>query len=320
MRAGLYLDLRNPGGTGWPALYERALRTIEEGERHGARSVWLTEHHGFADGYLPQPLTFAAAVAARTSSIRIGTAATLVTLRDAVHLAEEATVVDLLSGGRLDLGLGAGYLPDERELLGRPEAPTVRTFFEAITAVTAALGSAAITPQPVQSPLPIWVACGGPLGVRATGRRGLRLLSADRDREAAYLRAFRAAGHDAAAAEMAGPVNIFLSEEPGRVAPIVERSYEYLWQTYRDRARRAGARAPVPVGAPEARAGGLGRGMSGLVIATPDEAARLVREHYAGGLVTEIFTWSLLPFVPPDLMAAHVELWCSAFGRLIADI
>ena len=103
MKLGLYFDLRNPApwARPWPEVYGRALDLVVEAERLGAASVWFSEHHLFDDGYLPQPLTFAAAAAARTSRVRIGTAVLVAALRPAVLVAEEAAVIDQLSGGRL---------------------------------------------------------------------------------------------------------------------------------------------------------------------------------------------------------------------------
>ena len=68
MNVGLYFDLRNPPPwrRDWQRVYAFTLELCEEGERLGAHSVWVTEHHLFEDGYLPQPLTYAAAIAART--------------------------------------------------------------------------------------------------------------------------------------------------------------------------------------------------------------------------------------------------------------
>ena len=68
MRFGVYFDLRNPPGwrQDWARLYAFTLEMCEEAERLGADSAWFSEHHLFEDGYLPQPLTFAAAAAART--------------------------------------------------------------------------------------------------------------------------------------------------------------------------------------------------------------------------------------------------------------
>jgi alkanesulfonate monooxygenase SsuD/methylene tetrahydromethanopterin reductase-like flavin-dependent oxidoreductase (luciferase family) len=118
MEVGIYLDLRNPPGwrQDWSRLYGFSLEAIEEAEHLGARSVWLSEHHGFEDGYLNQPLTYAAAVAARTRTVRIGTAVLIAPFWNPVQLAEEAAVIDIVSGGRLELGLGAGYRIPEFEL------------------------------------------------------------------------------------------------------------------------------------------------------------------------------------------------------------
>src|SRR6266567_4122875 len=108
MRLGLYYDLRNPGGArAWARVYAAALDRIGWADDAGIGAIWVTEHHGFADGYLPAPLTFCAAIAARTRRARIGTAVVVSPLIPPHALAEQAAVVDILSDGRLELGLGA---------------------------------------------------------------------------------------------------------------------------------------------------------------------------------------------------------------------
>ncbi len=72
MNVGIYFDLRNPpaSNTETSRLYGFTLELCEEADALGCHSIWLSEHHLFDDGYLPQPLTFAAALAARTKHAR----------------------------------------------------------------------------------------------------------------------------------------------------------------------------------------------------------------------------------------------------------
>lgn len=112
---GIRFDLRDPSGDGAAraARYAAALDMAEWADRHGFAIVTLSEHHGSPDGYLPSPLTFAAAVAARTQRIALYVAAVIAPLHDPLRLAEDAAVVDLLAGGRLHLVLANGYVPEE---------------------------------------------------------------------------------------------------------------------------------------------------------------------------------------------------------------
>src|SRR5256885_16617848 len=91
MRLGLYYDLRNPGAARpWAQVYAAALDRIAWADDAGIGGIWVTEHHGFADGYLPAPLTFCAAIAARTRRARIGTAVPISPLMPATPLADQA--------------------------------------------------------------------------------------------------------------------------------------------------------------------------------------------------------------------------------------
>jgi len=92
--------------------YRLATDQIRHAERFGIARAWIAQHHFRAsEGGLPSPFVFLAHAAAATSEIRLGTGVVTLPLEDAVRVAEDAVVADLLSGGRIDLGLGSGGTP-----------------------------------------------------------------------------------------------------------------------------------------------------------------------------------------------------------------
>lgn len=110
---GIMHDFRRPDGGDHHEYYAECLDEVALADRLDLDAVWLSEHHLTDDGMTPAPLVLAAAIAARTSRLRIGTSVLVLPLHHPLRVAEEAAVVDLLSGGRLVLGVGQGYA--ERE-------------------------------------------------------------------------------------------------------------------------------------------------------------------------------------------------------------
>src|SRR5687768_3624724 len=102
------------------------LDQAEYADRNGIDAIYLTEHHGVPENYLPNPLVAAAAVAARTRHVRIRTMV-LVPFHEPVRLAEDIAVVDLLSRGRIDPILAAGYADFEFQMFGKDMADRRRT-------------------------------------------------------------------------------------------------------------------------------------------------------------------------------------------------
>src|SRR5229473_342565 len=117
IRFGLWYDFRNPAQWRQPAdrFYREILDQIAWGENNGFDDVWLSEHHFIEDGYLPSMLPAAAAIAARTKRIRIPLGVLLMPFHNPVRLAEDIAVVDAISGGRFELGVGVGYKVEEFE-------------------------------------------------------------------------------------------------------------------------------------------------------------------------------------------------------------
>jgi alkanesulfonate monooxygenase SsuD/methylene tetrahydromethanopterin reductase-like flavin-dependent oxidoreductase (luciferase family) len=137
---GIRFDLRDPGFSGVPPTerYAAAIDMAEWADRLGFVSVTLSEHHGSPDGYLPSPLVMAAAVAARTERITIQIAAMVAPFHDPLRLAEDAAVVDLLSGGRLELVVANGYVAEEFAMFGVPMGERVARTTEMVEALRGA--------------------------------------------------------------------------------------------------------------------------------------------------------------------------------------
>jgi alkanesulfonate monooxygenase SsuD/methylene tetrahydromethanopterin reductase-like flavin-dependent oxidoreductase (luciferase family) len=180
---GIRFDLRDPGFSGVPLAdrYAAALDMAAWADRTGFVSLTLSEHHGSPDGYLPSPLPMAAAVAARTERISIQVAAMVAAFHDPLRLAEDAAVVDLLSGGRLELVIANGYVADEFAMFGVPMEARVARTTEAIEVLRRAWTGAPfehrgrtvqVTPPPARPRGPK-LAMGG--SSEAAARRAARL-------------------------------------------------------------------------------------------------------------------------------------------------
>ena len=140
MMFGLRFDLRHPEFS--PVTpserYQACVDMCQWADERGAFFVGLSEHHGSSDGYLPAPLPLAAAIAARTQHVMITIGALVAPFHDPIRLAEDVAVVDLISGGRLALILGGGYVPSEFEMFGVPMSERPRRVTEAVTTLRAA--------------------------------------------------------------------------------------------------------------------------------------------------------------------------------------
>lgn len=317
---GLYFDLRNPAP--WrqdPArLHAFTLEACEEAEHLGAHSVWFTEHHRFDDGYLTQPLTFAAAAAARTKRIRLGTAVVVAPLHHPVELAEQAALVDLVSGGRLEVGLGAGYRVPEYELYGVSGERRRTVTDQRARELRALWADGGVTPRPVQDRLPLWMGYLGPQGARRAGLLGEGLLATDAHLWEPYRAGLIEAGHDPAIGRMGGGIQGWVSEDPEADWPVVARHLGYQVDSYR-RHMVEGTDQPVPrpVDPERLRARDPRGSLDYFFLDTPEGMARRIRRHIAGAPVRTVFLWASLAGMPEKLVERHIQTVCTRLLPLL---
>ena len=173
----------------WTRMYQEVVDHAARAEDLGYDSFWLTEHHFWYDGYCPSILPVLAAIARRTSRIRIGTGCLLLALHDPLRDAEDAAFVDVLSNGRLILGLAPGYRPEEFAGLGPDHKTKGSRLYESIEVLKKAFSQerfshhgkffhyddVCLVPKSLQQPHPpIWIGAGwSPVQARNIGRRGL---------------------------------------------------------------------------------------------------------------------------------------------------
>jgi probable F420-dependent oxidoreductase len=100
--------------------YKESLEEVTRAEALGFDSVWMEEHHSVANHYWPSPLTVLAGFATRTSRVTLGTDIAVGAFHHPVRLAEDVAMLDVMSGGRVTLGVAIGYKPDEFALYGVP--------------------------------------------------------------------------------------------------------------------------------------------------------------------------------------------------------
>ena len=315
MKLGLYFDLRNPApwARPWPEVYGRALDLVVEAERLGAASVWFSEHHLFADGYLPQPLTFAAAAAARTSRVRIGTAVLIAALRPAALVAEEAAVIDQISGGRLELGIGAGYSVPEYELYGADITKRYGLTDAAVAEIRRLLDEGIVTPPAAQNPFPIWLGYQGPQGAKRAGRLGVGLLSLDRALLDPYREGLVEGGHDPATARTGGMLDIIVADDPEEAFERILPHYAHQLNSYRAAAVAGSGRdAPKEITVEKLRGGAAQKGqIPGLRVLTPTDAVAAIREATEGSPVEPVYLWASVAGMPDEIVERHVELTCT---------
>ncbi len=236
MKLGMLHLFENPIGTTERQVIHDQMELMVAGEDLGFDSVWPAEHHFSEYGFCGSVQVSLAAVAARTSKIRLGTGVVVLPFHHPVRVAEDFAFLDQMSGGRIDFGVGRGYQPREFKGFGVKQEDSREIFDESINLIQKCWTEDSVTfqgkhfqvedltvrPKPLQKPHPpIYMACLQPDTFEIVGRYGFNLLlsssfglSAERAKEglANYREARRQAGFD----PDGGQVAFLLKVYPGK--------------------------------------------------------------------------------------------------------
>lgn len=323
MLFGLRFDLRNPpmAGVTDTERARAALDMCEWADQRGVMALTVSEHHGSGDGYLPSPLVMAGAIAGRTSNAVITVAALVAPFHDPLRLAEDAAVVDLISGGRLVLIIGGGYLPSEFAMFDVPMNERPKRVRETFATLRAAWTgepfeyrgrTVQITPTPTNPGGPMLLMGGTSEGA---ARRAARIADGFVPTEPACWDHYR---DECITLGKPDPGPCPITNFGGQIvlAEDVERAWDELgpYFLYETQAYGAWEAEAAATGRPatfqamasidEVRASGQYR------ILTPDEWAKELAE--AGEPDMPVFH-PMVGGIPPELAWRHLHLFAEAF-------
>jgi len=304
-------------------VYDHHVALAELAEEVGFDGVWIGEHHFRDYGTVPSIAAMLGYLAARTSRLRLGSGVYVLPLHDPVHVAEEVAELDVLSGGRIEFGVGRGYQSIEFDGFGVDLAEARDRFDESLDIIRGlwtqprfsyegkyySVGDVELVPRPVQQPHPpIHVAAVSPETVERYAARGLPILA---DPAAPFKRVAKAAETWRRTAAEAGhavdDVELVVSRSV-YVAPTVEqaRADQERFEQLFDRSRIFNA-ASAPV---DSRTGEVAKGFE------------YWQDRYLkGGEVGSDFRWDQLEVIgdPARVISQIAALRDFGFAHLMCD-
>lgn len=302
--------------------FEETIQECERAESLGFDSIWLGEHHNNAFLY-PAPLIGLAAIASRTQRVKLGTGVLLLPLYHPVAVAEEGAMVDMISNGRLILGVGAGYAPEEFAAFGlttkqrgsRLEEGTAllrRLWTEEHVNHTGRhyeVTDVTLGPKPTQRPRPpIWFAAWAEPAIRRAARLGDAWLggpSARLDEVATCVRLFEQARHDANQA--ASPAEVALLRYVF-VADSLEDAYATAGQAFLDFFENTYFQWPHPVvKRPEGKIDIAQLANDRIIMGTPEQCIQQIKRFRETLGLTHLICRISAPGIPREVARASLD-------------
>lgn len=303
-----------------------SLVQIELAEQLGFDTCLVSEHHLVENGYFPAPLVVCGSIAMKTTKLRVGTGVLLLPLYDPLHLAEHATIADVVSNGRLTLGLGYGYRQeefdafhvklDERAARMREGIEALRTLWTQRVATYHGehfhYDKVTLRPFPIQKPHPpIWVAAKTGNAVRLAGRLGdawfadpITPLSVLKQRLVAYRQAAADAGRHPE--ELPVMREVFCADTDEQAWAHARDGMLYVYKEYLQWGHMLDEQGnPVPPGDADA----LELLRKRFIVGSPETCIREC-ERYRDELgVTNLVMRMKFPGIPHERVLKSIRLW-----------
>ena len=320
---GLWYDFRNPASAkrSIADLYAATLEQIVYAEQLGFDDIWLSEHHFIADGYSPSMLPIGCAIAARTKRVRIGTSVLLLPLHDPVRVAEDAATLDIISNGRLELGLGVGYRVEEFTGFNIDAKERAGRMDEGIEIIQRLFAGERFTfkgkhytyndiqlhPGPVQTPPKLWIAGFSNVAVRRAARVGYGYIATGPISPFAnlYWEQLKKIGKDPTQHEIAGGYMwLLVARDPDKRWHEAKEHFAYQLNHYAKWFKDAGMDFFNPVKADRAELEA-----NGFHIVEPRQAVQMIKDYVAATGTTRWYSWVVPPGINPKWSEEHLELF-----------
>jgi natural product biosynthesis luciferase-like monooxygenase protein len=251
LKFGFINFLENPAGKSERQVVEEQRYLSIRAEECGFDSVWLVEHHFSDYGHCVSAAAMLAALSSATRLVRLGSGVLPLPFQNPIRIAEEYALIDLLSAGRLEFGVGRGFQPQEFRGYGVDQPDSRAIFKEALEIILQAwtrdtvdfsgahfkIAGLKVRPKPLQKPHPpVWMAAISPESFTYAGEHGFNLMCApmmsadgnDLERNLqTYRAALRSRGHDPASKEIAAMLMVYVAEDAAKAE--AEFAQPALW-------------------------------------------------------------------------------------------
>ena len=335
MDFGLLFAFRNPRQWRRPAdeIYREQIEQAVLAEQLGYDHIWITEQHFSEDGWAPSLLPILAALATRTERIRIGSFILSLPFHNPLRVAEDAATVDIISGGRLDLGVGpGGIVAKALASFGVPFKQRRPRTVEGLEIIRRCFteerfdfegkyyqfSDVRVTPKPIQKPHPpLWVAAVGPKALAETAAGGYHLAaSGTPEHQRIYDGALRKAGRNIADYSIAQLRMIYLAETRDQAWDEIQNHLHHTLNWYRAgiiaqrdvTLEKDFALPPLPPPHELRKINDLGFFVPAIV-GTSEDAIRMLEAYFEETRVTHLATWMHLAGLDARKSRRSMELF-----------